>query len=92
MFVVFGQIPINDAIVARYTDERWRGRVYALRYVASFGASTLAVPLVARFYGQSGDFTAVFRVLAGLAVMTALASLWLPVQRQASAPAAAPAE
>src|SRR5690606_2827879 len=31
MFVVFGQIPINDAMVARYTEERWRSRVYALR-------------------------------------------------------------
>ncbi len=61
MFVVFGQIPINDAIVARYTDERWRGRVYALRYVASFGASTLAVPLVAR----STDRAAILRPCSG---------------------------
>ena len=26
MFFVFGQIPINDAMVARYTDEHWRAR------------------------------------------------------------------
>jgi hypothetical protein len=27
MFFVFGQIPINDAMIARYTAEEWRARV-----------------------------------------------------------------
>jgi len=31
MFFVFGQIPINDAMVARYTAEEWRARAYAVR-------------------------------------------------------------
>lgn len=77
MFVVFGQIPINDAIVARYTDAEWRSRVYALRYVVSFGASSLAVPMVAALHGGTG-FAAVFLALAAMGAATALAALFFP--------------
>jgi MFS family permease len=77
MFVVFGQIPINDAIVARYTDAGWRSRVYALRYVVSFGASSLAVPMVAGLHGGTG-FAPVFLALAAMGAATALAALFFP--------------
>lgn len=77
MFVVFGQIPINDAIVARYTDAGWRSRVYALRYVVSFGASSLAVPMVAGLHGGTG-FAPVFLALAAMGTATALAALFFP--------------
>lgn len=77
MFVVFGQIPINDAIVARHTDANWRSRVYAVRYVVSFGASSLAVPLVAALHGGAG-FAPVFMALAAMGAMTALAALFFP--------------
>lgn len=77
MFVVFGQIPINDAIVARYTDAGWRSRVYALRYVVSFGASSLAVPMVATLHGGTG-FAPVFLALAAMGAATALAALFFP--------------
>jgi MFS family permease len=77
MFVVFGQIPINDAIVARHTDAGWRSRVYALRYVVSFGASSLSVPLVAALHGGEG-FAPVFMVLAAIGAATAVAALFFP--------------
>src|SRR5262249_20242883 len=32
-FGIFGQVTINDAMVARYTDQAWRARAYAFRYV-----------------------------------------------------------
>jgi MFS family permease len=78
MFVIFGQIPINDAVVARYTDEHWRSRVYALRYVASFGASALAVPLVAYLHESTGGFARTFSVLSVFAFGTLVASFCLP--------------
>ena len=78
MFVVFGQIPINDAMVARYTDEHWRSRVYALRYVASFGASAMAVPLVAYLHDTGGGFERIFVVLAVFAAGTLAASFVMP--------------
>jgi MFS family permease len=91
MFFVFGQIPINDAMVARYTDDRWRSRVYGLRYVISFGASSTAVPLIAFLYGRTGEFQSVFVVLSALAVPITLAAFCFPKPRQA-VPAAVPAE
>jgi MFS family permease len=90
MFFIFGQIPINDAMVARYTDDRWRARAYALRYVISFGASATAVPLVALLHGRTGGFEAVFLVLAFVAAAIFAAALFFPRPRPIeAAPAAA---
>jgi MFS family permease len=81
MFFVFGQIPINDAMIARYTAEEWRARAYAVRYVVSFTASALAVPLVAWIYRASGDFRLLFFILAALAVLTFAAALFFPEEQ-----------
>jgi MFS family permease len=78
MFFVFGQIPINDAMIARYTAEEWRARAYAVRYVLSFSASALAVPLVAWIYKSSGDFRLLYYVLGTLAFVTFTAALLFP--------------
>lgn len=85
MFFVFGQIPINDAMIARYTAEEWRARAYAVRYVVSFGASALAVPLIAWVYRTQGDLRLLFVILAGLASLTLLAALAFPNERRAPA-------
>ena len=87
MFFVFGQIPINDAMVAKYTDDRWRARAYALRYVLSFGGSATAVPLVAVLHGGTGGFEAVFLTLSVIALAVAGAALAFPRPPQ-SVPAA----
>lgn len=80
MFFVFGQIPINDAMIARYTAEAWRARAYAVRYVVSFTASALAVPLVAGLYKSSGDFRSLYFVLGALALTTFFAALFFPAE------------
>lgn len=89
MFFVFGQIPINDAMVAVYTDEEWRARAYALRYVVSFVGSAAAVPLVAYVYRTTGDFQNLFFVLAAMAMLMLVAAITLPGQERSKA--AAPA-
>jgi MFS family permease len=78
MFFVFGQIPINDAMVAAYSDERWRARAYALRYVVSFLGSASAVPLVAYTHSSTAGFASMFLVLAGLATIMFCAALTFP--------------
>jgi MFS family permease len=85
MFFVFGQIPINDAMIARYTAEEWRARAYAVRYVVSFGASALAVPLVAWVYKSSGDFKLLFYALGTLAFITFFAALLFPAEEEKAA-------
>jgi len=82
MFFVFGQIPINDAMVAAYTDEKWRSRAFAVRYVVSFGASACSVPLVAYVYRATGDFKYLFFVLAAMASVMLVAAICVPPQVQ----------
>ncbi len=92
MFVIFGIIPINDAMVARYTPESWRSRVYALRYVVSFGASLPAIPLVAYLQPKAGGFVPLFGVLAAIALGTLAAALLFPGGERSAAPVRAAAE
>lgn len=87
MFFIFGQVPINDAMIAAYTDERWRSRALAVRYVVSFGASAFAVPLVALMHRYSSDFRYLFFVLAGTAALMFCAAVFMPAQAQKHAPA-----
>jgi MFS family permease len=89
MFFVFGQIPINDAMIARYTAEEWRARAYAVRYVVSFGASATAIPLIAWVYRAYGDFQPLFAILAAIAVLTFIAAIAFPGERVEPRPLAA---
>ncbi|OGA29346.1 MAG: MFS transporter, partial [Betaproteobacteria bacterium RIFCSPLOWO2_02_FULL_68_150] len=43
MLAVFGQIPLNDAIVGRYCADEFRARVLGVRYVVSLGVAAVAV-------------------------------------------------
>jgi MFS family permease len=84
MFFVFGQIPINDAMIARYTADEWRARAYSVRYVVSFGASATALPLIAWVHRTYGDFQPLFAILAAVAVLTLIAALAFPGERAAA--------
>jgi MFS family permease len=78
MFLMFGLIPIGDAMVARHVEESWRSRVYAVSYVTSFGAGPLAIPLIAVFHVESGGFSGLFLALAAISIGTLAAALVFP--------------
>ncbi|HVL59283.1 MAG TPA: MFS transporter [Burkholderiaceae bacterium] len=90
MFFVFGQIPINDAMVARYTSDRYRSRAYGLRYVASFMGSASAVTIVSVLH-TAGGFSSVFVALSIVAAIALVAAVMLPRlgEGEAAAPVAA---
>jgi MFS family permease len=90
MLAVFGQIPINDAIVGKYCADEYRSRVYAVRYVVTFCVAAVAVPLISVLHGTAGGFRNVFLVLAALAVAVLAAGLFFP-SRRALASQAVPA-
>ncbi len=77
-FGIFGQVTINDAMVARYTDHAWRARAYAFRYVVSFSAGACAIPLVALLHDRTGGFTVTFLVLAGFGSLVFAGALLFP--------------
>ena len=93
MALVFGEIPIHETIVARYTADAWRSRAYALKYVLGLGVAALGVPLVAFVYQTSGGFAWLFVIYAGLALVIAATALLLlpgaPAPRPVTAAAAA---
>ncbi len=77
MFVVFGQIPINDVLIGRLAHSDWSSRAYALRYVVTFSVMAMSVPLIALVHGRWG-FDALFSLLAGAALFIYIAVLFLP--------------
>jgi MFS family permease len=89
MLAVFGQIPLNDAIVGRYCADEYRARVLAVRYVVSLGVASVAVPMIALLHRTEGGFRNVFLVLAALAAGMLAASLFFPSRRALATPAVA---
>ena len=78
MLAVFGQIPLNDAIVGRYCADEYRARVLSVRYVVSLGVAAVAVPMIAVLHRTEGGFGNVFLVLAVLAAGMLAATLFFP--------------
>lgn len=81
MMAVFGIIPLNDTIVARYVGDEWRSRAFAVKYLLSLGVAAGIVPLIAWLHGRSGDFISLFTTLTGLAAVIVLAAAFLPGRR-----------
>jgi MFS family permease len=80
MLAVFGQIPLNDAIVGKYVADEYRARVLSVRYVVSLGVAAVAVPMIAVLHRTEGGFGNVFLVLALLAAGVFASSLFFPTR------------
>ncbi len=64
---IYAQVTVNDLVIARYTADAWRARVYAVRYFVTFLASGAAVSLIAVLHGRGG-----FDLVLGFAAIIAL--------------------
>jgi MFS family permease len=95
MAAIYGQITVNDLIIARYTADAWRGRVFAVRYFLTFMISGIAVSMIAFLYGRGGFplilGTTAFVALAFLFAVLAIAYIAANVERE-RVPQAMPAE
>src|SRR5712691_9457532 len=54
MAASYAQVTVNDLVIARYTADAWRGRVYAVRYFLTFAVSGIAVWAIGFLYGRGG--------------------------------------
>jgi hypothetical protein len=68
---IYAQVTVGDIVIARYTSDAWRGRVYSVRYFLTFITSGIAVQLIATLYGRGG-----FDLVLGAIVLTGLAVLF----------------
>jgi MFS family permease len=80
MLAVFGQIPLNDAIVGKYCADEFRARVLSVRYVVSLGVAAVAVPMIAALHATEGGFSNVFMVLGVLAAGMLCAAFFFPTR------------
>lgn len=81
MLAVFGQIPINDVLIAQFSRSDWRSRAYALRSIVSFSVMASTLPLVAWVHGTWG-FNVLFASLSVAATLIFLAVLSLPTEKE----------
>jgi MFS family permease len=63
MAAIYGQVTVGDIVVARFTADAWRGRIYAVRYFLNFTSSAVAVGLIAVLHDRGG-FPLVLSVIA----------------------------
>src|SRR5262249_58609379 len=70
----YGKIAVNVLLIAVYTADAWRGRVYAVRYFITFMISGVAVSMIALLYGRGG-FALVLGVTAVVAMGFLIAAL-----------------
>ena len=58
---IYGQVTVNDIVLARYTADAWRGRVYAVRYFLLFISAGVAIGMISLLH-EHGGFTLVLAV------------------------------
>jgi MFS family permease len=68
MAAIYGQVTVGDLVIARYTADAWRGRVYAVRYFLTFVSSGAAVSIIAFLYSRGG-FDLLLMTVAGIALV-----------------------
>jgi len=68
MAAIYGQVTVGDLVIARYTADAWRGRVYAVRYFLTFVSSGAAVSIIAFLYSRGG-FDLLLMTVAGIAAV-----------------------
>jgi len=87
---IYGQVTVNDMIMARYTADAWRGRVYAVRYFLLFISAGGAIGLISLLHDRGG-FTLVLEANAVIALIMfvatiALVALIVSIEAKQSAP------
>jgi len=67
MSAIYAQVTVNDFVIARYTADAWRARIYAVRYFVTYLISGAAAWMIASLYGRGG-FDLVLSVTAVVAL------------------------
>jgi hypothetical protein len=73
---IYGQVTVNDMVLARYTADAWRGRVYAVRYFLLFISAAVAIGMISLLH-ERGGFTLVLAVNAAIALAMFVATTGL---------------
>ena len=83
---IFGQLPINDFMIGRMAPADKRATIYGARFVVTFTALALALPLIG-FVHERWGFDTLFRLLTLVAATVFVAALMLPARLPEPRPA-----
>jgi MFS family permease len=75
---IYAQVTVADVVIARYTADSWRGRIYAVRFFLAFITSGAAIAIIAALHGRGG-FALVLAVTALCAVVFAASAIVIAV-------------
>lgn len=81
-------LPAENMLLARYTPARHRSLAYGAKFVLAFGTAPVAIWAVAEIKQTTDEFTWLFVLAAGLALIATVAAIFLPGDRKAEAVAA----
>jgi MFS family permease len=74
----FGQVTVNEAMIAKYAPDRLRGRIYAVRYFLNFAVAAFAVTMAAKMHDATGGFIGTYRILAICGALVFMGALLFP--------------
>lgn len=76
--VIFGQVTVNETMIARYIAPPLRAKLYSIRFFLGFLGSALAAPLVGMLHTATGSLAAPTAILAAAALVTLACALLFP--------------
>ena len=80
MCFVFGQVPINDAILSRYIPDERRDKILSIKFLVNLGVGASVLPVSSSLMQNGYEFNAIFILMAAMAIIIFLAALILPNQ------------
>jgi len=91
---IYAQVTVTDVVIARYTADSWRGRIYAVRFFLAFITSGAAIAIIAALHGLGGFYLvlALTTVCAGIFVAATVTIAFLAGKAESMARAVQPAE
>ncbi|WP_119268764.1 MFS transporter [Taklimakanibacter deserti] len=69
MAAIYGQVVVDDAIVARFVPGHLRARAYGISYFVGFVDSAAAIPIMSALYDQGSGFAPVLALTAACGVL-----------------------
>lgn len=83
---IFGQVTVNETMVARYISPALRAQMYSVRFFVGFIGAAGASPLVGFLHQATGSLTSVVAVLAAVAGITLGCAFAFPNRPEELAP------
>ena len=83
MLFVFGQIPINDAVISRYVPDSRRSRILSMKFALNLCVGASVLPICSFLMQNGYEIRVLFSVMSVIAFFILLAALSLPNQDDA---------